>query len=153
MTTRTGGCLCGAVRYEATEAESDPMAPSGLGACHCQMCRKHTGGVMVSLNLGVDGLRLTKDEGLATYRSSDWAERGFCRICGSSLFWRLTMDGPMKGLTSICAGTLDDQSGLELTHEVYIDKKPAGYSFAQDTRQMTEADVMAMVAEMPGVEE
>ncbi len=56
------------------------------------------------------------------------------------------MDGPAKGLTILAAGTLDDHSGLILTHEVYVDKKPDGYNFAQKTDQMTEADVMAMVS-------
>ena len=144
MSARTGGCLCGAVRYEAVEATGG--APAGLGACHCEMCRRHTGGVMVSFNTGTDGLSFTRDAGLATYKSSDWAERGFCRTCGSSLFWRLTLDGPMQGLTMICAGTLDDLSGLALTHEVYVDHQPEGYAFAQETHRMTEAEVLAMVA-------
>ena len=71
---RTGGCLCGAVRYEAKIVEDGPQG--GLGACHCGMCRKHTGGVMISANTGTEGLTFTKDDGLATYTSSDWAERG-----------------------------------------------------------------------------
>ena len=140
---RTGGCLCGAVRYEAKIVEDGPQG--GLGACHCEMCRRHTGGVMLSVNTGTDGLRFTEDAGLATYESSDWAERGFCKTCGSSLFWRLRAEGPMQGLTMICAGTLDDLSGLSLTHEVYVDHQPEGYAFKQDTHRMTEADVMAMV--------
>ena len=148
-TQRTGGCLCGAIRYEATEVEDDPFSPPGLGACHCEMCRRHTGGVMLSINVGINGLKIADDSTLGVYKSSDWAERGFCTKCGSSLFWRLTMEGPAKGTTAVCAGTLDDHSGLTLTHEVYIDKKPAGYSFAEKTHQMTEADVLAMVSEAP----
>jgi len=102
---------------------------------------------MVSVNAGTGGVAFVKDEGLAAYKSSDWAERGFCRTCGSSLYWRLTMDGDLKGLTMMCAGTLDDLSGLDLTHEVYVDHQPEGYAFAQATHRMTEAEILAMVNE------
>ena len=43
-------------------------------------------------------------DNLATYTSSDWAERGFCKICGSSLFWRLTVVVLCGGLLAACGG-------------------------------------------------
>ena len=145
MTKQTGGCLCGALRYTAVEAEPGPMTPEGLGACHCEMCRRQTGGVMLSICVAPDGLTFEDDSTLGVYASSDWAERGFCTRCGSSMFWRLTADGPAKGLTMVTAGTLDDPSALLLTHEVYIDTKPGGDAFVGPTHQMTEAEVLAAV--------
>ncbi|AHM03419.1 Gfa-like protein [Roseibacterium elongatum DSM 19469] len=139
MTGTTGGCLCAAVRYTLAEA------PTTYGACHCGMCRKFSGGVELGIEVPPGGLSFDNDATLETYRSSDWAERGFCRICGSSLFWRLTMPGPMQGLYSLAAGSLDDMSGLTFTTEVYIDAKPDNYAFAGDRARLTEADVMAMV--------
>lgn len=136
----TGGCLCGAVRYTLT------TAPKELGACHCGMCRKFSGGIELGVEVPADGITFDSDDTLRTYASSDWAERGFCATCGSSLFWRLTVSGPMQGLFSLSAGSLDSLDGLELTQEVYIDNKPAGYALAGDHKRLTEADVMAMVA-------
>ena len=138
MAGRTGRCLCGAVSYELAKA------PTGYGACHCGMCRRWSGGVEMGVQVPPGGIRWTGAEP-ATYRSSDWAERGFCATCGGSLFWRLTADGPMRGMMSLAVGTLDDAEGLAFSSEVYIDHKPASYDFAGERRRMTEADVMAMV--------
>lgn len=110
------------------------------------MCRRFSGGIELGLQIMPDGIAWEGAENIATYQSSEWAERGFCRTCGSNLFWRLTMDGPMKGMMSLGAGTLDSYEGLTFANEVYIDAKPDAYAFAGDRRRMTEADVMAMVA-------
>jgi hypothetical protein len=135
----TGGCLCGAARYTLTER------PEGYGACHCGMCRRWTGGIELGVMVRPGGITWERGDSLRTYRSSDWAERGFCDICGSSLFWRLTAPGPMQGMMSVSAGSLDSLEGLELTTEVYIDYKPAGYAFDGERTRLTEAEVMAMV--------
>lgn len=135
----TGGCLCGAVRYTL----SNP--PKGFGACHCGMCRKFNGGIELGIEVPGDGIAFETTQTLRTYRSSDWAERGFCNTCGSSLYWRLTAPGPMQGLYSLSAGSLDSLEGLSLTREFFIDSKPAGYALSGDHKRLTEADIMAMV--------
>jgi hypothetical protein len=137
----TGGCLCGTVRYRLTEP------PAAFGACHCQMCRRFSGGVELGVQVLPGGIVWESDETVRTYRSSDWAERGFCSVCGSSLFWRLTAPGPMRGMLALSAGTLDSFAGLDFESEVYIDAKPHAYAFAGERKRMTEADVMAMVAQ------
>ena len=138
--SKTGGCLCGAVRFELHEA------PTEFGACHCSMCRKIGGGVEMGMMIPPEGITWTADADLKTYQSSEWAERGFCGTCGSSLFWRLTAPGPQHGLLSLSAGSLDSMEGMKFTSEVYIDHKPTAYAFAgSDRNQMTEADVLAMV--------
>ncbi|RMA42844.1 GFA family protein [Rhodophyticola porphyridii] len=139
---KTGSCLCGAVRFELAEA------PKTYGACHCAMCRKFSGGIEFGLEVPPDGASWTGEENIGVYKSSDWAERGFCKICGSSLFWRLTAPGPMQGLLSLSAGSLDSFDGLEFTTEVYIDMKPDSHAFAGTRKRMTEAEVMEMVASM-----
>lgn len=140
MTPRQGGCNCGAVRFEITSQ------PGEVGACHCGMCRKYSGGVFLGVAVPKDGFRLTLEEGLAIYASSEWAERAFCNRCGSSLFYRVTAPGPLQGECHVGLGCFDDPSGVELTEEIYIDRKPAGYSFAQATQKMTQAEVEAMFA-------
>jgi hypothetical protein len=143
MASRTGGCLCGAVRYTLS------APPAAFGACHCGMCRRWTGGIDLGIEVLPGGIVWDADATLKTYQSSDWAERGFCGTCGGNLFWRLTVPGPMQGLLALGAGTLDDMTGLAFASEVYIDAKPEGYAFAGDRKRMTEAEVMAMVADMP----
>lgn len=136
----TGGCLCGSVRYRLVAIARQ------FGACHCAMCRKFSGGIELGLQIPAKGVIWETADTVATFASSDWAERGFCRICGSSLFWRLTAEGPMHRMYALCVGSLDTLEGLEFSSEVYIDAKPECYAFAGARQQMTEADVMAMVA-------
>lgn len=138
--TRTGSCLCGAVTYRVTDL------PTHIGACHCQMCRKHTGGVFLSLRVAGDRITFAGEQAIATYTSSDWAERAFCGTCGSTLYYRVTAPGPYQGDYHIGFGTLDDTSGITLTDEIFIDKKPAGYAFAGQHKTMTEAEVFAQFA-------
>lgn len=134
---RAGGCLCGAVRFEMKEA------PTEYDACHCGMCRKFSGGIELGVEVPPGGITWIKDETVKTYASSEWAERGFCEICGSSLFWRLTAEGPHQGMLSLSAGALDSLDGMTFGSEIYIDHKPAGHDFAGDHKRMTEAELLA----------
>lgn len=138
---RTGGCICGAVRFELTND------PQHTGACHCGMCRKFSGGVYLGVEVPKADMNITKDDGLQIYTSSGWAERAFCKTCGSALFYRITAPGPMQGVCHVGLGSLDDADGITLTEEIFIDRKPDGYAFKGETKQMTEAEVMAMFAQ------
>jgi len=78
----TGGCLCGAVRYEITKPAIDS------GYCQCKMCQRFSGApIIAGATYPKDGVRLTKGEP-RYFRSSPIAERGFCPICGSSMFYK-----------------------------------------------------------------
>lgn len=141
--SRTGGCLCGAVRYRIA------AVPDHADACHCGMCRKWSGGVFLAVAVAPGDLIFENEDNLACYPSSDWAERAFCKTCGSSLFYRLTVPGPHRGACHVGIGSLDDPSDLPLVSEIFIDEKPDGYAFAGETRKMTAAEVMAMFAPGP----
>jgi hypothetical protein len=136
----TGGCQCGAVRFELAQA------PAEYGACHCSICRKVGGGVALSAMVHPGGATWTSSASLKTFASSEWAERGFCGECGSSLFWRLSAPGPMQGLMYLSVGALDDMGDMPMTSEVFIDHKPDSYDFAGERQRLTQAEVMAMVA-------
>ena len=82
---------------------------------------------------------------IGTYTSSEWAERCFCKTCGSSLFYRLTMEGPMQGTHHFALGTLDDANGIAFEGEIFIDRKPDVYDFAGDHMRMTEAEFLASI--------
>jgi hypothetical protein len=131
----TGGCLCGVVRYRATLKNRE------VGACHCSMCRRWSGGPLLAVEVDGD---LTFDNAapVAAYRASGWGERGFCRQCGSNLFWRM-QDGSHVVLS---AGTLDDDSSLRLTNEIFVDEKPTYYDFANETNKLTGQQVFEMFA-------
>ncbi|MCR8826843.1 GFA family protein [Pseudosulfitobacter koreensis] len=137
---RTGSCICGGVRY------SIAADLRHTGACHCGMCRKWSGGVYLGIEVAAKDFELQAKDSLSIYASSPWAERGFCNTCGSSIFYRVTAEGPHQGTFHVGLGTLDDPGGITLTEEIFIDIKPQGYAFAGDTAKMTEAEVMAMFA-------
>ena len=138
--THTGSCLCGAVTFTVTEL------PSETGACHCKMCRRHSGGVFLGMRVPQDKITYSGTDQIGIFKSSEWAERAFCKTCGSTLYYRVTAPGSHQGDYHIGFGTLDDQSGVTLTEEIFIDKKPAGYAFAGDQKTMTEEEVFAMFA-------
>jgi hypothetical protein len=78
----TGGCLCGAVRYEARKALFDPHY------CHCRACQKASGAPAIAgAFLSKEALRFTRGEP-KLYRSSPIVERGFCADCGTYLLYR-----------------------------------------------------------------
>jgi hypothetical protein len=128
-----GGCLCGAVRFSANEFSKK------AGACHCGMCRKWGGGPLMAVDCGAE-VAFKGEENITVFDSSDWAERGFCKKCGSHLFYRLKQNQQHM----IPVGLFDDQQPFVFNHQVFIDKKPAFYSFANETKNMTEAEIFAM---------
>ncbi len=132
--SHTGGCLCGDVRFTAE------LAGSSTGACHCDTCLSWAGGPFFGVR--TTSIAFQSDATLRTYTSSEWAERGFCGTCGSTLFYRLTVQGPRKDETNIALGSLDDASGIELGYELFIDKKPGAYAFVGDHKRMTGDEVM-----------
>ncbi len=78
----TGGCLCGAVRYQISAPAID------VTYCHCRMCQRFTGGLIVAgAQFPIEAFRFTQGDP-KYYRSSPIAERGFCADCGSSLIYR-----------------------------------------------------------------
>ena len=132
----TGGCQCGAVRFAVSDL------PHYLHACHCTTCRRISGSATMSLTVPASSLRIEGEAHVVAYVSSDWAARSFCGRCGTGLWQRLTVgDSPADYFLS--AGTLDDPSGLALTQEIYVDRKPDGYAFAGDHPRLTGAEFEA----------
>lgn len=138
-----GKCLCGAVRYEVAKDGVE------VGVCHCGMCRAWSGGVYIGFEAKPGEIAFTGEEHVGTYRSSDWAERGFCKTCGASLFYRVTEAGPMQGVMHVAAGGLETWDGARLTSEIFVDQKPAAYDFAGDHPRMTEAEFLASIGMAP----
>jgi hypothetical protein len=99
--TRTGGCQCGAIRFQVTGA----LGRASI--CHCRMCQKAFGAFyapLVSIRAGTLGW--TRGA-LAHFQSSNHVRRGFCAACGTPLTYEAP-DG-----VAIAIGAFDDLSGLD----------------------------------------
>ncbi|MEM8804082.1 MAG: GFA family protein [Pseudomonadota bacterium] len=132
--TRTGQCMCGAVRYQANTGDA-------FNICYCKMCQRWSAGAF--MGVPTDTFAVTRGrEALTVVRTSDWAERAFCRMCGSNIYYKAD---PMP-TPAVTLGSLDDTSGLTPTRQYYIDRKPDGFSIAEQTETMTEAECIAHFA-------
>lgn len=105
-----GQCLCGAIEFEAN---GDLMAPA---ACHCAMCRRWHGSPGVYTSVRMADFRLTGEDHLRWYRSGEQSERGFCKECGSKLFWR-SLAGTHIDMT---LGSLDQPADVDLKISKHI---------------------------------
>ena len=130
---KNGKCLCGAVQLSITNMTDQ------IGVCHCNTCRNWGGGPFFSIEAG-DQVEIRGKESLAIYNSSNWAERGFCKNCGTHLFYRIKQNQHYH----VLAGLMGDGEGAHLEHQLFIDQKPGFYSFAQQTETYTGEQVFAM---------
>ena len=128
----TGHCLCNAVTVTAK-----PIKPH-LEACHCEMCRRWCGSAYIAVQSDAD-VSFTGEKHITRYKSSDWAERGFCSQCGSNLFYRFTPTGSY----SFLAGLFDDLGDMTLGEEIFVDEQPPYYSFEQKTHRKTGPEMIA----------
>lgn len=119
---KTGGCLCSGVRYRVT----GPLRP--VVYCHCSQCRRTSGHFVAATAVAKDALIVETDEYLDWFDSSEFASRGFCARCGSSLFWRPNA----RPYICIMAGTLDDSTGLEAVEHIYVSDKGDYYQLTDD---------------------
>lgn len=115
---QTGGCLCGAVRYELD------LPLTKVTYCHCSMCRRWHGHVGAYTAVDHAGFRLTEARGLRWYASSPPVKRGFCGECGASVLFD-EAGSPKMG---ICAGTLDAPTGTFEKAHIYTASKGDYYT-------------------------
>jgi hypothetical protein len=109
----TGGCQCGAVRYRAT------MPPSDVSYCHCRMCQRAVGNLFAALAMfAKERVAWTKGEA-AVFASSSAAERGFCRNCGTPLFFRYKASPDIE----LTVGSLDHPEALTPKHHYGIESR------------------------------
>ena len=133
---QTGRCLCGKVEFSAKNVQPQ------VHVCHCNMCRQWGGSPSHSVHCGTE-VSFNNAENITVYQSCDWAELGFCKTCGSHLFYRF-LDG---GNYVLSTGSFSDNSALSLKQQFFIDEKPDYYSYANATEDLTGAEVFAMYAQ------
>ena len=122
-----GSCLCGAITFEVT----GPLR--AVINCHCTQCRKWSGHyVAATAAFKHDLVIKDRTDSLRWYRSSPSAQRGFCAMCGSSLFWQ--SDGTET--TTILAGALDGDTGLTTAAHIYVGDKGDYYTLSDPEAQV-----------------
>jgi hypothetical protein len=130
-----GRCLCGAVTMTVAQVDNK------LTACHCEMCRRWGGGPLLAV--GCDGeVQIQGEEAVGVYDSSPWAERGFCKTCGTHLFYRIKQAQQYH----LPLGLFGDAVSPTFIRQYFIDKKPGCYTFAEQTEDLTEAQVFELFA-------
>ena len=125
----TGGCQCGAVRYEFTVRPDNPCI------CHCRMCQKQFGNFFGSFaGSHSDNFRVTRGA-LGYFKSSDDALRGFCRDCGTPL----TYQALSRPRISVSIGSLDR----------HTDMQPK-FQYGAEAREPWLAEVIALPCTLTG---
>ena len=115
-----GACLCGAVSFEV-RGELPP--PDG---CHCSQCRKSSGHYFASTDVPRDALTVRGAEHLTWYQSSEKVRRGFCSVCGSSLFW----DPVHRDWTAVAMGAFEVPTGARMNKHIFVHEQGDYYELS-----------------------
>jgi hypothetical protein len=122
----TGSCLCGAVSFEVEGALRAP------DACHCTNCRKQSGHYWVSTDVPHAALKISGEENVRWYQSSETVRRGFCGTCGSVLFW--DRDGAER--IGVGMGAFDAPTGTRMDKHIFVAEKGDYYDITDGLDQI-----------------
>src|SRR5262245_19343219 len=111
--TNTGSCLCGAVTFRTHGTLR------GIVYCHCSQCRKQSGHFYAATNVSDDCIEVAGADMLHWYAASAKARRGFCRNCGSTLFWK----HKELDYVSVLGGAFNQPTGLQGACHIYVEDK------------------------------
>jgi hypothetical protein len=136
----TGACACGGVTYSIQQQEKS------VSVCHCLMCQAWSGGIALYFEAAGSNVQVDGRNNLTIWTSSEYCERAFCKICGSSMYSRVTVSGPMENVHHFAAGTLHNWEGIDhIETECFSDRKPSVYKFLDDkSKKMTSTEFFAM---------
>lgn len=125
----SGRCNCGAVTFVA----AGPFRPAK--ACHCKSCRRQSGHFVAATQVESSGLRISGEEAIAWYSATPHARRGFCKTCGTHLFWERAGSDQI----SIWMGCLDEPTGIRLADHIFVAEKGDYYEIADGLPQALES--------------
>ena len=120
-----GSCLCGAVRFDITGDLSPP------NACHCSQCRKQSGHFWASTDLPRNRVTIHGEDNLTWFNASDKATRGFCKTCGSFLFWKPAS----RDEIAIAMGAIERPTNARLSLHIFTADKGDYYDIADGLPQ------------------
>ncbi len=127
-------CLCKSVEFDVN------FTTKNYSVCHCKDCHKWTGGVYMSLSAGKD-LSFKNEAAIGRYSHSSWAERGFCKKCGTNLFYRMKKSNHYF----LMLGLIDDEISLNFNEQQFIDEKPNHFSFSNATNAITKKEMKILL--------
>jgi hypothetical protein len=139
QTMITGGCLCGASRYEAS------AAPVRGVICHCSLCRKHSGAPALAFVHFPRGAFRWLGREPQRYRSSRFAERGFCPTCGSTLSMH---EEVIADRVQVTVGSLDEPNRVRIGDHVWTQEQLEWFDVADDLPRFP-ASSTAVVTKAP----
>ena len=120
--TRTARCECGSVTFRVTKTREQ------VTFCHCSQCRRTSGHYWASTRADLSDVIFDKDETLVWFQSSDHARRGFCSVCGASLFYQ-----PIGAQhLGIAAGSFDSPTGFTPGKHIFTADCGDYYSIPDD---------------------
>ncbi len=122
---KSGSCMCGAISFQVS---CDLRQPD---ACHCLQCRKFSGHYFVSTDVPRSALQIHGAGHITWFQSSERVRRGFCSICGCSLFF----DPPAKDWIGIAMGAIDGASGTSTELHVFVAEKGDYYGITDGLPQ------------------
>lgn len=123
-----GSCLCGAVTFEV-DAELPPP-----DACHCTSCRKFSGHFLAGTDVPRSAVTVQGMDKVTWYASSEKVRRGFCSVCGASLFFD-PLDTAKHAWTSIAMGAFDTPTQTHLHVHIFTEEKGDYYELADGLPQ------------------
>jgi hypothetical protein len=136
----TGGCLCGAVRYEAEALLSNAYY------CHCTQCQKSSG---APFEIGVpirEGTLKFSGTALQFFSSSEFGRRGFCSVCGSRIVWT-SAHPDYQWATNVSACSLDHPEDVRTNMHVFVDTQLPWFSVSDDLPRYRAEDMDRINAE------
>lgn len=122
----SGSCLCGGVSFEINGNLNK------VNYCHCKQCQQWQGNFAAFTSCKPENLVFLADKTLNWYASSDFARRGFCVDCGSSLFWQRIGSDKF----SIAAGCLVEPTELVPNEHIFVASKGDYYEINDDLRKL-----------------
>lgn len=123
-----GSCLCKAVTFEVKGELPQPIA------CHCRQCRKHSGHFEASADIPRSSVTVFGEDNVKWYHSSEKARRGFCSICGSTLFWD-PVDQAKHNWIGVAMGAFDTPTETRLKMHIFVEEKGDYYEIGDGVEQ------------------
>jgi hypothetical protein len=125
-----GSCICGNIKIEV----KGDLKP--LHACHCTNCRKGSGHFGAGTDIPRENLNIIGEENITWYQSSDWARRGFCKICGANLFFD-PLNKSTISWTGVSMGAFDGPTNVKIIEHIFVKDKGDYYEISDSLPQNT----------------
>lgn len=119
----SGSCQCGKITFELWDFKPE------YSTCHCTQCRKWTGSFYACIAVKTDHYKISGFEHITWYLKNSKSEQGFCKNCGSAIFWR---EKPDSGYLDFAIGMLNNPEQLTAKQHIFCKSKSSFYDFPQD---------------------